>query len=152
MSKNFLASKNQDLDNFDKKSKREENAWYLIESIKRSKSNWIKSEFVKNLSLYLDLDFVKQELIVIYKSTNSIELRQTIKALHDGTLDLSEFMKELEENTRLFQEAKLHRKEVEEYVNEYHLSESPLRVSGEIDSQSLGILKLKAQDRARFNN
>jgi hypothetical protein len=151
MSKNFLASKNQDLDNFDKKSKREENAWYLIESIKRSKSNWVKSEFVKNLSLYLDLDFVKQELIVIYKSTNSIELRQTIKALHDGTLDLTEFMIELEENTRLLEESRQYREETEQYINDYHLSEAPLKVHGDIDSRSLGILKLKAQEKLNLN-
>jgi hypothetical protein len=146
MNKNFLAKQNNDINEFEKKSKRESNAWYLLESIKRSKSDWVKTEFVKSLSLYLDLEFVKQELMMIYKKTSSNELRKTIKNLHDGTLDLTQFYKELEENTKLFEESQIHKEETRDFINDYYQNESPYKLKGKLDSSAISLLRIKSRD------
>lgn len=146
MNKNFLAKQNNDINEFEKKSKRESNAWYLLESIKRSKSDWVKCEFVKSLSLYLDLEFVKQELMMIYKITSSIELRKTIKNLHDGTIDLTQFYKELEENSKLFEESQIHKEETRNFINDYYQNESPYKLKGNLDNNAISLLRIKSRE------
>ncbi len=143
MNKNFLASKNYDLKAIEKQQKHEENAWYIINSINKTKSNWLKGELVKNLYFYLDLSFVKDELIKIYKATDSKELKGIIKGLHDQTLDLSNLIEEAEENTRLFKENEEARKEFEEEIHTEDFEDSIIKVKDQttLQSREIGLLK-----------
>ena len=53
-------------------------------------SNYHYSKLIERLYSYIDLDFVKEGLIKIYRETKSDFLKETICSIHDGTLDLSE--------------------------------------------------------------
>ena len=61
---------------------------------------------LRNLYFYLDLDFVKEELIDIYRHTADKELKTVIKKLHDGSLDVDDLVKMAKENEKLFAESK----------------------------------------------
>lgn len=71
-------------------------AQFLLKQI-YSGSLWLRTEAIRMLYFYLDFDFVKNALMNLYKTTKEEEIKQAIKGLHDGTLDVSDLIKEREE-------------------------------------------------------
>jgi hypothetical protein len=116
--KNYLVQKEEF---FNSEEKRKSQAKYIISLIKRSKSNWFCVEMIRNLYFYLEYDFVKHELREIYINKSSPEIREAIKGLHDGSIEVSDLIEEINENQRLYEET---RKNKESFYSDYIQPES----------------------------
>jgi hypothetical protein len=115
---NYLSKKDEF---FNSEEKRKSQAKYILSLIKKSKSNWFCVEMIRNLHFYIEYDFVKQELKEIYISKSSIEIREAIRGLHDGTIDVSDLMEQINDNKRLYEETKINQ---EKFYSEYIEPES----------------------------
>ena len=92
--KSLLQAKS-DVDSDLKKDKRTSTAKYLLSQIGKG-SIWLQKERIKLLALYIDLDFVKRGLVDLYKSVEiDIQIKESIKNLHDGKLDISGLIEEI---------------------------------------------------------
>jgi hypothetical protein len=69
---------------------RRDQAMRIFTMLGQKGSNYHYSKLIERLYSYIDLDFVKEGLIKIYRETKSDFLKETICSIHDGTLDLSE--------------------------------------------------------------
>lgn len=85
-------------------------------------------KLIKRLYFYLDLDLVKEGLIEIYRNTDSIVLKEAIADLHDGDLDMEDYLLALEQRDEIEAFA-------QELDNEYELE------SSNADSQPISNLK-----------
>jgi hypothetical protein len=113
---------------------RQENARYILKCIAKSKSNWFISEMIRNLYFYLDFDFVKGALKHIYITTTSDKVKAIIRDLHDGTLDVSDLVKQAEHNSLLLNES-------QKLQHEYENSEDETEESSSFDNSSLKVLR-----------
>ena len=69
---------------------RRDQAMRIFTMLGQKGSNYHYSRLIERLYSYIDLDFVKEGLIKIYRETKSDFLKETICSIHDGTIDLSE--------------------------------------------------------------
>jgi|GEM_PF-2802952 len=79
---------------------RESYAKLLLNNLGKG-SDWFKMNNLKDLALFLDLTFVKKELIKIYNETTNKTLKQGIKDLHDGLLDVSDVLRRINDEDEL---------------------------------------------------
>jgi hypothetical protein len=100
--KAFLYSKDQiNLQEEEYNQQRAKSAYYLLSTLSKG-SIWTRKESVRKLFFYLDLPFVKPELIKIYKSSSTPDaIKETIKSLHDGNLDVQDLIYEMEREAEL---------------------------------------------------
>jgi hypothetical protein len=122
---------------------RRDNAAFVIDSIRKTKSNWFKCEMLRNLYFYLDFDFVREELKQIYISGND-EVRSTIKALHDGTLDVSDLIEQAKRNEEYFAESDAIYAQYERELAEQEMLEAlDLTIpTGSLQGADLAILRM----------
>lgn len=105
--------KNSNLADLQEIESRKSNAIYIINCIKKSKSNWFICEMIRNLYFYIDFDFVKEELRNIYIKTSSEDIKSNIRDLHDGKLDVTDLIEQAKINSEFFEESKKLQKQFE---------------------------------------
>ncbi len=105
---------------FDEFEKHNEAA-LILKMLKEKASIFHHVKLLKKLCFYLDLEFVKEALIEIYRTTKSDLIRETITELHDGTLDIEDYLLTLEQRDEL----NAYAQELDrEYENELDSSEN----------------------------
>jgi hypothetical protein len=89
----LLINNKQDLKEEEKRLKRIEKARRLVIDLDYG-NNWFKYQTVKKLYLYLDLDFVKNKLVKLYRYSDDKKLKALITSMHDGNFDAEEILEE----------------------------------------------------------
>jgi hypothetical protein len=89
----LLINNKQDLKEEEKRLKRIEKARRLVIDLDYG-NNWFKYQTVKKLYLYLDLDFVKNKLVKLYRYSDDKKLKALITSMHDGNFDAEEVLEE----------------------------------------------------------
>jgi hypothetical protein len=89
----LLINNKQDLKEEEKRLKRIEKARRLVIDLDYG-NNWFKYQTVKKLYLYLDLDFVKNKLVKLYRYSDDQKLKALIASMHDGNFDAEEILEE----------------------------------------------------------
>jgi hypothetical protein len=89
----LLINNKQDLKEEEKRLKRIEKARRLVIDLDYG-NNWFKYQTVKKLYLYLDLDFVKNKLMKLYRYSDDKKLKALITSMHDGNFDAEEVLEE----------------------------------------------------------
>ncbi len=126
--------------------RRKDNARFILDSIVKTKSNWFRCEMLRNLYFYLDLDFVREELKQIYLGANE-QVRTTIKALHDGTLDVSDLIEQAKRNEEYFAESEAIYTQYERELAEAEQAEAGAAIpTGLMKSSELALLRISKQN------
>ena len=105
----LLINNKQDLKEEEKRLKRIEKARRLVIDLDYG-NNWFKYQTVRKLYLYLDLDFVKNKLVKLYRYSDDKKLKALITSMHDGNFDAEEILEEYrrqEEYETLTEEASM---------------------------------------------
>lgn len=105
----LLINNKQDLKEEEKRLKRIEKARRLVIDLDYG-NNWFKYQTVRKLYLYLDLDFVKNKLVKLYRYSDDKKLKALIASMHDGNFDAEEILEEYrrqEEYETLTEEASM---------------------------------------------
>jgi hypothetical protein len=103
----LLINNKQDLKEEEKRLRKIDKARRLVIDLDYG-NNWFKYQTVKKLYLYLDLDFVKNKLVKLYRYSDDQKLKTLITSMHDGNFDAEEILEEhrrQEEYETLTQEA-----------------------------------------------
>lgn len=66
----------------------------IFKLLSRKGSEALYCSLIERLYFYLDFSFVREALMKIYRTTKSDAIKRKIKALHDGTLDMSKYLEE----------------------------------------------------------
>lgn len=89
----LLINNKQDIREEEKRLRRIDNARRLVIDLDYG-NNWFKYQTVKKLYLYLDLDFVKNKLMKLYRYSDDQKLKALITSMHDGNFDAEEVLEE----------------------------------------------------------
>ena len=84
-----LSLKGLQLDASTDKLERELRARSLIADIKQESESYETISKIKYCSLYLDLQYVREQLVEIYNKSNDNKVKDAIKKLYHGELDTS---------------------------------------------------------------
>jgi hypothetical protein len=101
----LLINNKQDLKEEEKRLKRIEKARRLVIDLDYG-NNWFKYQTVRKL----DLDFVKNKLVKLYRYSDDKKLKALITSMHDGNFDAEEILEEYrrqEEYETLTEEASM---------------------------------------------
>lgn len=99
-----------------KMDKKADAAWYLL-SHTRKGSLWFRSDTIRMLYFYLDLQFVRQELIKLYRDSHKEpEIQDLIKSMYDGTVDVDDLLEEMADLKDMKKSVELSQ---EEYLKEF---------------------------------
>ena len=100
----ILLNNKQDLKAEAKRLKKIEKARQLVINLDYGTA-WFKYQTVKKLYMYLEIDFVRDKLISLYKATDNQDLKDLIRSLHDGDFDAEDIISEYESRLEYEQEA-----------------------------------------------
>ncbi|NBV98575.1 MAG: hypothetical protein EBR67_03570 [Proteobacteria bacterium] len=89
----LLINNKQDLKEEEKRLRNIDKARRLVIDLDYG-NNWFKYQTVKKLYLYLDLDFVKNKLMKLYRYSDDKKLKTLITSMHDGNFDAEEILEE----------------------------------------------------------
>lgn len=89
----LLINNKQDLKEEEKRLRKIDKARRLVIDLDYG-NNWFKYQTVKKLYLYLDLDFVKNKLVKLYRYSDDQKLKALIASMHDGNFDAEEILEE----------------------------------------------------------
>lgn len=89
----LLINNKQDLKEEEKRLRKIDKARRLVIDLDYG-NNWFKYQTVKKLYLYLDLDFVKNKLVKLYRYSDDQKLKALITSMHDGNFDAEEILEE----------------------------------------------------------
>lgn len=144
MNQKFLINKNQNPEELEKEQRRNSQARHILQTIKRSKSTWMKIEMIKQIYFYVNYRFVQEELRDIYKNKETHpKVRQAIKDLHNGDLDVSDLIAEREENAQLFAEYEKFKNEFELENQEITDYDKNLVIPKNLDHSNIALLKYR---------
>jgi len=63
---------------------------------RKNRSDYFYCSILESLYFYLDMPSVREFLVGLYRNTKSEAIKETIRALHDGTLDMTKYFEELD--------------------------------------------------------
>jgi len=92
----LLLRNKTDLVAAEKSITRRDNAHYLVKELSKPHSIRFLVKTIERMTLYLDLDFVKEALMKFYFKTDNQTLKELIMSIHDGNFDDSSLLEEIE--------------------------------------------------------
>ncbi|MCH2227529.1 MAG: hypothetical protein MK033_07125 [Candidatus Caenarcaniphilales bacterium] len=75
---------------------RESSARYVLKRLSEETNKYLLTRLVKYCFFILDLSFVREGLIDIYRTTKLDYLKEMIRDLHDGKIDASDISEEID--------------------------------------------------------
>lgn len=136
----------KDLKEHENQRKRQDTAQRLISGTKKAPV-WLQVDNIRYLYFYLDFEFVRNELISIYRTSQDLNVKKTIKALYEGTLDVTDLIERQEELQEITEEIEKAREEYYQKLDDDYFQDLDSQINGKLVSkeahEAVSSLKLK---------